>query len=127
MRMLRAIRKIKMVMDVDAMTSMYTRYLFQEKQTVYLESVVKDLQTSLSQLTNTAEIPKAYQKKESLPIHEVHKLVDHMEDVIHGVSEDTRSRKDSYPLILLVQGTKRLVEKLHSGSEGLIRNFTIET
>jgi hypothetical protein len=25
---------------------------------VYLESVVKDLQTSLSQLTNTAEIPK---------------------------------------------------------------------
>lgn len=58
MRMLRAIRKIKMVMDVDAMTSMYTRYLFQEKQTVYLENVVKDLETSLTQLTNTAEIPK---------------------------------------------------------------------
>lgn len=57
-RMLRAIRKIKMVMDVDAMTSMYTQYLFQEKQGVYLENVVKDLQTSLSQLTNTAEIPK---------------------------------------------------------------------
>jgi hypothetical protein len=48
-----------------------------------------------------------------------------MEDAIHGVSKDPQRRKDSYPLILLIQGTKRLVEKLHSGNEGLVeRGFT---
>lgn len=57
-RMLRAIRKTKMVMDVDSMKTMYTQYLFQEKQTVYLEQVNKDLHTSLTQLNNTAAIPK---------------------------------------------------------------------
>lgn len=47
-----------MVMDVDSMRSMYSQYLFQQKQVVYLEAVKKDLQISLSQLKNTAEIPK---------------------------------------------------------------------
>lgn len=57
-RMLRQIRKIKMVMDVDSMRGMYSQYLFQQKEVVYLESVKRELQTSLSQLKNTAEIPK---------------------------------------------------------------------
>jgi hypothetical protein len=57
-RMLRAIRKIKMVMEVDSMRTMYTQYLFQDKQILYLEQVKEDLQTSLTQLNNTATIPQ---------------------------------------------------------------------
>ena len=57
-RMLRAIRKIKMVMDADSMRTMYTQYLFQDKQILYLEQVKEDLQTSLTQLNNRATIPQ---------------------------------------------------------------------
>jgi hypothetical protein len=107
-----------MVMDVDSMRSMYSQYLFQQKQVVYLEQVKKDLQLSLAQLKNTAEIPKAYQRKESLPINQVFSLVDNTKNTIRRVS-DLKSRKNSYPLMLIVEGTKKLVDKLHTGSEGL--------
>lgn len=57
-KILRAVRKIKVVMEVDSMRSMYSEYMFQQKQVTYLEAVKKDLQVSLAQLKNTAEIPK---------------------------------------------------------------------
>lgn len=65
-----------------------------------------------------------YRRRESLPIDEVHKLVDHTENAIHQVSDDTKSRKNSFPLILLVEGTKKLVDKLHTGTEELVSFFT---
>jgi hypothetical protein len=37
---------------------MYSQFLFQQKQVVYLQAVKKEMHLSLSQLKNTAEIPK---------------------------------------------------------------------
>ncbi|KAG0616647.1 hypothetical protein M758_5G131400 [Ceratodon purpureus] len=123
-RMLRQIRKIKMVMDVDSMRAMYSQFLFQQKQVAYLQEVKKELHTSLSQLRNTAEIPMAYQRRESLGISQVHSLADNTKKNVRRLSE-FKPRKNSYPLELIVEGTAKLVDKLHYGCEGLAdRGFT---
>ena len=69
-RMLRQIRKLEMVMDVDSMREMYSQYMFQQKQVNYLETVKKELQISLSQLNNTAEIPKVNKSETSKTLNQ---------------------------------------------------------
>lgn len=51
------IKRIKIVMEVDSMKAMFNTYLFQEKQTNYLQQVKEDLQTTILQLQNKAEAP----------------------------------------------------------------------
>lgn len=55
-RILQAIEQIKQVMEVDSMKAMYTQYVNQEKQSVYLAQVYKELKATISQLRNEASM-----------------------------------------------------------------------
>ncbi len=43
-------------MEVDSMKAMYTQYVNQEKQSVYLAQVYKELKATISQLRNEASM-----------------------------------------------------------------------
>jgi hypothetical protein len=62
---------------------------------------------------------QAYQRRESLPLSQVNSLADNTKKNVRRLSE-FKPRKNSYPLELIVEGTTKLVEKLHNGSEGLV-------
>jgi uncharacterized protein (UPF0305 family) len=55
-RILQAIEQIKRVMEVNSMKAMYTQYVNQEKQSVYLAQVYKELKATISQLKNEASV-----------------------------------------------------------------------
>lgn len=55
-KIMEEIKRIKTVMEVDNMKSMFNQYLFQEKQTNYLQQVKEDLTMTILQLQNKVEV-----------------------------------------------------------------------
>jgi hypothetical protein len=63
--MKKAIKEIKMVMEVDSMREMYQEHLLQEKKTMYLKEIHEELKKTLSQLRNEAPIPNTHKVRPS--------------------------------------------------------------
>ncbi|CAK9233553.1 unnamed protein product [Sphagnum jensenii] len=116
--MKKAIIEIKMVMEVDSMREMYQEHLLQEKKTMYLKEIHEELKTTLSQLRNEAPIPNTHKRKSVIRLQEVNGLVEKTKERVRHLST-RQHRENSYPLILLLEGTKKLVDKIHQGSQNV--------
>ena len=68
---------------------------------------------------NSKRVLQNYVRRASLPLNRVNIMAENTQRNMRRISE-FRPRKNSYPLELIVLGTTKLVEKLHTGSEGLV-------
>ncbi|KAH9533830.1 hypothetical protein CY35_18G073300 [Sphagnum magellanicum] len=123
-RILQAIEQIKRVMEVNSMKAMYTQYVNQEKQSVYLAQVYKELKATISQLKNEASVMPQKQRA-SMPLAQVHALASNTKDLVRRVSV-AQKRKNSYPLIMIIDGTQKLVDKLHQNNVLLVKYLNYE-
>ncbi|KAL3675075.1 hypothetical protein R1sor_025023 [Riccia sorocarpa] len=104
-KMLAAIKEIKQVMEVGSMREMYHQFILQEKQSAYLESIYTELKRTVDQLKN--EYPP--RRKTSLQPHAVHSVIEGTKNLVRRQS----SRRGSLPLLQILDGTQKLVERLH--------------
>ncbi|KAG0553314.1 hypothetical protein M758_12G003800 [Ceratodon purpureus] len=113
-----ALRKIKKAMEVDSMREMYQQYMFQDKQIIYLEQIKAELIETLSKLRNEAPIPATHRRRSTSRLEQVGGLAEGVKATVRRMTVQVQ-RKNSYPLVLLVEGTKKLVEKIHEGTAKL--------
>ncbi|KAL2623626.1 hypothetical protein R1flu_003831 [Riccia fluitans] len=106
-KMLAAIKEIKRVMEVGSMREMYHQFILQEKQSAYLESIYAELKRTVDQLKN--EYPP--RRRKSLQPQAVHSVIEGTKNLVRRQS----SRRGSVPLLQILDGTQKLVERLHEG------------
>ncbi|BBN14635.1 hypothetical protein MPTK1_6g13140 [Marchantia polymorpha subsp. ruderalis] len=105
---LAAIKEIKKVMEVRSMREMYHQLLLQEKQSAYLQSIYVELKRTVDQLKN--DYPP--RRKSSIQPHAVQHMIEGTKLIVRRQS----SRKGSLPLLQILEGTQKLVERLHEGN-----------
>ncbi|CAM6085174.1 unnamed protein product [Calypogeia fissa] len=105
-KILAAIKQIKEVMGVGSMREMYHQFIMQEKQTAYLEQIYDELQRTVYQLRQKKRRRTTMRPNELAALHEVNK----------SVVRRHSSRRGSIQLIQILEGTKKLVDKLHDGN-----------
>ncbi|BBN18345.1 hypothetical protein MPTK1_8g01800 [Marchantia polymorpha subsp. ruderalis] len=112
-KILKAIKEIKEVMDVDSMRQMYHQFILQEKQTAYLDQIYVELKRTVDQLKN--EYPA--RRRSSMAKPELHGLVGETRQIVRRQSERNLSmRRGSVPLFQILEGAQKLVDKLHDGN-----------
>jgi hypothetical protein len=60
-----------------------------------------------------------------MPLAQVHALASNTKDLVHRVSV-AQKRKNSYPLIMIIDGTQKLVDKLHQNNVLLVKYLNYE-
>ncbi|KAL3675359.1 hypothetical protein R1sor_025307 [Riccia sorocarpa] len=123
LKMLRAIREIKDIMEVDSMRQMYHQFILQEKQSAYLDQIYVELKRTVDQLKN--DYPS--RRRSSMAKPELHGLVGETRQIVRRQSERNLSmRRGSVPLFQILEGTQKLVDKLRDGNITLTDDETPE-
>ncbi|KAL2607660.1 hypothetical protein R1flu_026233 [Riccia fluitans] len=100
-------------MEVDSMRQMYHQFILQEKQSAYLDQIYVELKRTVDQLKN--EYPS--RRRSSMAKPELHGLVGETRQIVRRQSERNLSvRRGSVPLFQILEGTQKLVDKLHDGN-----------
>jgi hypothetical protein len=60
-----------------------------------------------------------------MPLAQVHALASNTKDLVRRVSV-AQKRKNSYPLIMIIDGTQKLVVKLHQNNVLLVKYLNYE-
>ncbi len=60
-----------------------------------------------------------------MPLAQVHALASNTKDLVRRVSVPQK-RKNSYPLIMIIDGTQKLVDKLHQNNVLLVKYLNYE-
>jgi hypothetical protein len=60
-----------------------------------------------------------------MPLAQVHALASNTKDLVRRVSV-AQKRKNSYPLIMIIDGTQKLVDKLHQNNVLLVKYLNYE-
>jgi hypothetical protein len=89
---------------------------------IYVLRVSWRLYTTTHRMLNCVDLRLSWTEwhvyKKTLPPDQVHEIVNGIENLLHWVSTD--GWRNSYPLILILEGTKKLIGRLHEGNTKLV-------